>query len=311
MRRPLEGLDLNLLVVLQEILRQESVSRAAEALGTSQPAVSRALARLRRAFDDPLLVRSGRGMAPTPLGASLRAPLARALADLDRLRDSADFDPTTTRRRFRALVPDVVAVALVPQLVDALAREAPEASLGVLGSERGALVQLLAGDVDVAITAAPPDHPDLVTRVVARAVPWAVACGPRHPSWASGRMDAETWRRARHVQLIPGERPDTPSRLDQALAAHGEARAVPLQVAQLSTWVQTVRETPLVGTLPAPTLAALAAEGLRTFPHPLDGAVPPLTLHATWLARQQADAGHRWFRERLYAAVASGPLARR
>lgn len=309
-RPPLDGLDLNLLVVLDAVLRAESVTRAADALGSTQPSVSRALARLRRAFDDPLLVPSGRGMVATPLGAALRSPVARILADLDQLRDAADFEPFTTPRRFRALIPDVIAVATVPPLARALARAAPLARLSVLGSERGALPQLLSGDVELVVGAPMMDHPELVSRTLAHDIPWGVACGPEHPSWSSGRMDLEIWCRSRHVQLIPGEGPEGPSQLDRALTAQGLTRDVALQVAQLGTWGEVVRETSLIGTLPTPTLAALAASGaIRTFPHPLGAAIGPLSLRATWHARHQTDAGHRWFRGQLHAVVETGVLA--
>ena len=96
------NVDLNLLVALDALLREQNVSRAARAVGLSQPAMSRALGRLRDLFDDPLLVRAGHGMMPTPRAVGLVEPLASALHAIRRtLEPDEPFDPATTRRSFR------------------------------------------------------------------------------------------------------------------------------------------------------------------------------------------------------------------
>ncbi|MEN0065342.1 MAG: LysR family transcriptional regulator [Myxococcota bacterium] len=130
---PLDGLDLNLLVTLRALLREASVTRAAEALGQRQPTVSRSLATLRTAFGDELLVRSGRTMALTPLARSMRTPVERSLSAIDRLRTVGAFDPSTAVRTFRLVIPDIVGVKIVPTLLARLLTEAPGIDLQVLG----------------------------------------------------------------------------------------------------------------------------------------------------------------------------------
>ncbi|MEZ4251049.1 MAG: LysR family transcriptional regulator [Polyangiales bacterium] len=127
----LASLDLNLLVALDALLQEGSVTRAARRLGLSQPATSHALARLRELFGDPLLVRVGRGLAPTPRAEALRAPLERVLADVRRLlRERPAFDPATSRRRFVLLCPDLLA-PLLPELLTVLEHDAPGVDLAV------------------------------------------------------------------------------------------------------------------------------------------------------------------------------------
>src|SRR5262245_14541551 len=118
------SVDLNLLAVLDALLDLRSVTAAARRLGLTQSTVSHALARLRALFGDPLLVRVGRGMAPTPRAEAIAPALRRALADVRRLvRHEERFDPATTTRAFSVVCPDLLA-AFLPDLLGRLAREA-------------------------------------------------------------------------------------------------------------------------------------------------------------------------------------------
>lgn len=118
--------DLNLLRVLDVLLRERNVSRAAEQLALSQPAVSNALNRLRETLDDPLLVRVGRQMQPTPRALALEAPLRQALQQIAwQLSDGRDFDPARAEQRFEIAVTDYVEQLLMPELLARLAEQAP------------------------------------------------------------------------------------------------------------------------------------------------------------------------------------------
>ncbi|MEM6931631.1 MAG: LysR family transcriptional regulator, partial [Myxococcota bacterium] len=140
---PLAGLDLNLLVTLRALLREVSVTRAAHTLGQRQPTVSRALATLRSAFADELLVRTGRSMSLTPLATSLRVPVERALAAIDRLSAVGGFAPASAVRTFRLALPDLIGPLLVPDLMKAVVAQAPGVDLEMAGSERDAQRALL------------------------------------------------------------------------------------------------------------------------------------------------------------------------
>jgi|SRR4051812_13011272 DNA-binding transcriptional LysR family regulator len=124
--RMLANLDLNLLVTLDALLRERNVTRTAEALGVSQPAVSAALARLRRHFGDPLLARAGNRYDPTPLAVQLLALTGPALAGVRRVFDvTPDFDPSQVEREFTIITSDYAATVLGPLVARRLAEEAP------------------------------------------------------------------------------------------------------------------------------------------------------------------------------------------
>src|SRR5215813_13833385 len=122
-RRDLENFNLNLLLALDGLLSQRSVTAAAKRVRVTPSAMSHSLAELRQHLGDPLLVRSGRGMVLTPRAEALAAPLHALLKDAERLlRGGANFDPVTTERRFVIAAPDFVATLLLPPLLDAVAR---------------------------------------------------------------------------------------------------------------------------------------------------------------------------------------------
>ena len=129
----LSRLDLNLLLVLDTVLSERSVARAAERLNVTPSAVSNALARLRHELDDPLVVRSGRGVVPTPRAQALAPALREALRSLERVVHNETFDPATTTRRFTLAMADAGQIAQLPGLCRLMAAEMPRASLRIVG----------------------------------------------------------------------------------------------------------------------------------------------------------------------------------
>lgn len=294
--RPLDGLDLNLLVTLRALLREEGVSRAAERLGQTQPTVSRSLKSLRAVFDDPLLIRTGRGMALTPLAAGLRLPLERALGSLDRLAAVGEFDPKTDGRTFRVVLPDLTSVLLLPRLATRLLREAPSVRLQVVGSERGSLRRLLDDDVDLVVGGSPLAHPELYRRMLGGPSAWGVVLGPRHPAF-HGTLDHEGWLASGHIQLTPGGRPDEAGDLDRSLAKAGRSRRVRLQLDTMAGLADVLEATPLLVSLPLPVAHRVAAgRDLRVAPHPVADPMPEGRLRMTWHAAHHTDSGDRWLR---------------
>jgi len=159
----LRSLDLNLLPVFEAIYIERSLTRASEALHVTQPAVSNALARLRSAFDDPLFIRSGRGMTPTPAAESLIGPvresLARLKSGLDRGRP---FDPESTDRVFNVSLRDMAASAIAPSLAQRLERAAPGVRFYFHQMDRASIPsELAAGRLDFAIDIAALGRPEL------------------------------------------------------------------------------------------------------------------------------------------------------
>src|SRR5699024_4220024 len=138
-----------LLVFLDALLRERSVTRAAQAMGISQPAMSNALRRLRALLDDPVLVRTARGMQPTARAEKLQRPVHMALTQMEAaIAPHRAFEPDTAERLFTILITDYAASVLLPPVVHALEREAPNIALNILNAGSDAIDQIEGGQAD-------------------------------------------------------------------------------------------------------------------------------------------------------------------
>lgn len=150
----LRAIDLNLLVALEALISERHVTRAADRVGLSQPAMSSALGRLRHIFKDDLLVRTARGMQPTPRALELMQPLGRVLRQVERvLEGDPGFDPAASRRAFRLRLSDLLAFLLLPGLLERLKHEAPQVALDVVHLPPARTVEALENDeIDLAVS---------------------------------------------------------------------------------------------------------------------------------------------------------------
>jgi DNA-binding transcriptional LysR family regulator len=292
----LAGIDLNLLTALDALLEAQSVTRAARRLGRTQPAVSHALGRLRALLGDELLVRTPRGMQPTPRAHALRPAVRAALEAAEAvLQDAPAFDPARAERAFAVAMLDQTSFLLVPPLAARLAREAPGVRLDV----RPAGPQAGLEDLDLTIGVL-RDRP-----AGARDEPLfreEFACVLRRGSAAArGRFDLRRYLALPHLLVAPRGLPGSP--LDDALARLGERRRVVLTVPHFLVAPYVIAATDLVWTAPA----RLA----RAFPHlPLAVRALPLgaegfTVSMRWHARLDADPGLAWLRGLIRAACPS------
>ncbi|MBZ4422493.1 LysR family transcriptional regulator [Myxococcus sp. RHSTA-1-4] len=298
----LAALDLNLLLVLDTVLAERSVVRAARRLHVTPSAISNSLARLRAALGDPLIARSGRGIVPTPRAAELAPALARALRDLDNAVHGAAFNPATTTRQFSLAIADAGQVVRLPRLATLLAAEMPRASLRVVGIDT-----LLTGgglastEVDVAV-AVGEKGPGMHLEPLYRERTVLVARRD-HPQ-AGERVSKSVLAGLRHVevQVAPGK---GYRGLPGAYARLGIARDVALIVPNFSAAAAVVADTDLVATLPASLVARLGKRlGLRIVQSP----VPPLTvtINLWWHERTHADPAMVAFRDLIRRAGARG-----
>jgi DNA-binding transcriptional LysR family regulator len=153
----LRGVDLNLLPVLQALLRERSVTRASTTLGLSQPATSHALARLRKLLNDPLLVKVGRDMLLTPRAERLKISADQACASISALLGEADrFDPATADRAFSIGTPDYAVVLLGQELLRLLKQNAPSVNINMVDAGTAVREQLISGSLDLAFMARVP-----------------------------------------------------------------------------------------------------------------------------------------------------------
>ncbi|MFE1763256.1 LysR family transcriptional regulator [Streptomyces angustmyceticus] len=292
-------MDLNLLRALDALLQENSVTRAAERLGTSPAAVSRTLARLRRAVGNPLLVRAGQGMVPTPRALELREEVGVLLRGCDNvLRPGAGFDAARLQRTFTVQAADLLLVGLAGTLTEQIHREAPQVDVVFLPEALEGGPALRQGWVDIELGVLGDLDPEIRTRPLTRMTMVGVARSD-HPLF-DGRIDARRFAAADHIGVSRLGKRLGP--IDSALAERGLRRRVAVVVPSHTSAMLLARNTDLVALTLADWLPdTLAALGLRAFPVPLD--LDPLDLGMAWHPRNSADPGHRWFRDRLAAAV--------
>ena len=295
----LSGVDLNLLVALEALLAEQNVTRAASLVGLSQPAMSRALGRLRDLLDDPILVRAGQSMVPTARALATREPLRRALEAVRRtLEPAAHFDPRTTTRSFALSCLDTTQVVLLPQLIPLLGREAPGLDLVTrpMASPRETLQQLSLGDLDLTIGSFAAPLPGVRSE---RLYTDRLICLVRrgHPR-IRRRLTLERYLSEAHVSGETVSRAELPFTIEAILEALGHERRVACTVANLAMAPFVVSTTDLVCTAVEQSIAPFVSGlGLRALAPPF--AVPELEIRLFWHERSENDAGHRWLREAL------------
>ena len=302
----LAAVDLNLLVTLEALLAERSVTRAARRLGLSQPAVSHALQRLRDLFGDPLLVRAGGALQPTERALALSAPLGSALEAVRRALDGpAAFEPATARRSFAVSTADHGSFVLLPELWATLNTAAPgvDVSVRVDTVDQG-MRELADGELDLLIG---PYHREVPGYHRQRLLHERFVCVLRkgHPA-ARGELTLDAWLALPHLLVAPRGRPG--SAVDEALAALGRTRRVGLMVPQFLVAPHVVAASDLVWTAPE-RMARAYAKLLPLTVLPVPIALEGFTVWQSWHERRHRDPGHAWLRQRVHAVAAGSRRA--
>ena len=244
----LAGIDLNLLPAFEALLRLRNVTQAAAEVGLSQPAMSRALARLRETFGDPLLIRAGGALAPSPLAESLAPKVAAALEDLRGLFQTPAFDPATLRRVIRIAAADVQTILLAPGLVARIREEAPGVDLRFEPIGRDIIRRMEQGAVDLCFaTASTPLPPGFLSERLARDR-LALVMRRGHPG-ANREWTLADYAASPHVTMSFFG--DGLSEVDARLASAGLSRRIALTTPYFMGAISTVAETDLVTTISA------------------------------------------------------------
>jgi DNA-binding transcriptional LysR family regulator len=293
--------DLNLLPIFVALMEERSVTRAAERLGMTQPAMSNALARLRAMLQDQLFIRGRYGVQPTPIALELAPVIADALTKLDdAVLGQQDFDPAKAERLFTIAPNSYVEYVLAPAIVARLGRIAPGVTLRLTpygndlaetGVVSGATAMVLGRIVD------PPDN-----LVVQHLMEESLACVVRadHPE-IGDKITRKQFEALRHVNVVP------PGRLRvglfQALARQELRRDVAISVTNFFAVAEMVAVTDYCATLPRLICRRLADDRrLKVLPAPVDLGTFPVEM--AWHMRYRHDPAHRWLRS-LIAEVAS------
>ena len=274
-RMDFRGFDLNLLVSLQVLLEERHVTRAAERLDISQPAMSAALARLRALLGDQLLVRGPQGLALTPRAEALSAQLRPVMGGIEQMVAPAPgFVPASSRRTFSLIGTDFVEYVLLPALAARLARDAPGVQVMFKGPDFRHIEQRMAnGELDLAIGYCPA-APDPLIRRAAFTEPFVCVARHDHPAMVADTLSLDTYAELGHAQVLPQDSTMYADAVDGALAAAGLVRRVAVWQPSFLAVVAVVARTELIATVPS-RVAALMAPSLPIAIHPLPLELPP------------------------------------
>ena len=300
----LASIDLNRLLVLHAVLSERSVTRAAAVLHVTPSAVSNALARLRATFDDPLLVKSGRGLVLTPRATQLAPQLAEAVAAIARVvEDQSNFDSARTTRTFTLACSDAEQISEVPRIAAAFARRLPNARLRVMSVDQlEAKGGLASGEVDVAIGPAHGPVPDVHSSDLYEEE--GVLVVRRGHLQVGRRMSKEQFNTLRHIDILLAlGGPGIGHRIvEEFLASHGLHRDIAISVPSFAAAAAIAAQTDWVAGMPR----RMAAVFLRQMP--LTSVAMPVPavkfrIQLLWHERTHLDAGAQFFRSLITAAV--------
>jgi DNA-binding transcriptional LysR family regulator len=302
-----EQMDLNLLRVLDALLDSSSVSKAADRLHLSIPATSRALSRLRRSMNDPILVRAGRGMVPTPFAQRAATRVKALLDEADRLRMETDGDPSSWRRTFAIRINDALSPVLAPRLTRLVAKQAPHVQLRFVAQESKKADRLRDGTLDLDVGVADPAPPDVVTSVLFTDIFVAVVSS----SSELGRKRFLTLDDLCSVPHVSASRRGLDrGPLDGALERMGYARRVAAVVPTYAVGALMALEDDVLCLIPSRLASHLQERGVLIRAHQVPVSLPVATVEQRWHQRADADPASRWLRTAMIAAATALPPPR-
>ncbi|WP_370462580.1 LysR family transcriptional regulator [Pseudomaricurvus sp. HS19] len=295
----LEKIDLNLFVVFDALYAERSVTRAAERLHLTQPAVSNALSRLRQQFDDQLFVRSPAGMLPTPVADSVITDVRKALGLLSRsVTNNARFDPLTAEKQFRLGIHDLLAPLVLPPLLQQLRQGAPNITLHSYYRDRNtASEQLKSGDLDLLVDFPAVNASEFRQQALGSS-PYVVAMRHDHELAHRKTLQLSDYTEAEHVHVSSRPKGRGPS--DIALHAQGHSRRIVVRIPQQQVAAELTAVSDLLWTTPQ---ILLQHSGLTSKPLPFS--VEPLVWNLYWHRSAEDDPANQWLRQRVIDTMAA------
>lgn len=283
--------DLNLLLTLEAVLVEGNVTRAARRLGLSPSAMSRSLARLRKTTGDPLLVRAGRGLVPTPRAIELRDRVSEIVRDAEAALGPAEsFDPERLERTFTIRSSDGFVENFGPLLIERARSEAPKVKLRFVQKQDKDSSGLRDGTIDLETGVVGEEiGPEVRSKALFRDRFVGVVRSGHILS--KGKVTLTRYLKCRHISV--SRRGILQGPVDDPLGSLGEKREIAVTVSGFATAIALARMTDLVATVPERHTANLRS-GMRSFPLPFPS--PELTVSLLWHPRMDADSAHRWLR---------------
>lgn len=293
--------ELHLLYIFDAIMTEGSVTRAAERLSMTQPAVSNAVARMRSQWKDPIFVKKGRNIEPTSYALGLWHQIRNPMHDLSAAVSASQFDPATAGRRFRIALPDVTLEMVWPDLVARLEATAPGVDLhAVPYSVEEAATQLREAQIDLAIGVFAESDPSLRSQKLLTS-DYVLAMREGHPL-AGCEMTLQDFIAARHLLISLGG--EAHSFVDATLHGQGLSRRIVATVNHFMAIPEVLRRSDLMVVLPDFSVHEPGFEtGIWFTSVPLE--LEPLDVYLLWHTRHDRDSGLLWMREQLESIIRS------
>lgn len=290
----IRNIDLNLLVALEALLNEVSVTRAAMAVNLSQPAMSRALDRLRATLKDPLLVRSGRAMVLTPRAESLRTPLHDALERVRSVMSPNEFNPATSQECFRLVGVDYVSHLILPSLLEEIYTQAPHVTVEVEQLSAMAMEDLKTGKIDLGFGVL-NDGPAFDQAYAQPLFEDHFVCllRKRH-ALAGKKISLEDFVACSHALLSITGRGG--GEIDRRLAQVGLSRKIALRLSHFTAIHSVIATTNLITTIPSRLAYQVKGHDLAVLDLPDELQGPGFTISQIWHERFHNDPARKWLR---------------
>ena len=296
-RMQLPEIDLHLLRCLEMLVSESHVTRAADKMGMSQSGMSTALARLRTVFNDPILVRTPKGMKPSEHAPEIVGSVRRALKEIDRaMSRRGPFEPASASAVFTVMASDYVGITILPPLIERLRQEAPHITLTIATPQPHRIREVLANSEADLVVGFYHDIADGLYQTIVLHDSLACIARERHPL-VQGQMTPQLYSACGHV--FYGAPPAFVSSLEvlmaQSLRARGIERSVWVNIPSLAMIPGVVAQTDLLATLPRRMGQNVArALALQVLPLPFE--LEPLPVRAIWHESMHDNNAHRWLR---------------
>ncbi len=286
--------DLNLVLIFDAIMQEQSVTAAAQRLAMTQPAVSNALTRMRHTWHDPLFVKAGRGLKPTPFARTLWQQIAAPLSEIRHAVTPPDFDPVSSEQTFRIALTDGLTSLYWGPLRQHIEACAPGINIHAVPYLGRMTQQLEDAEVDLVLGSADAGSEHVQMQVLFEN-PFVVAMAPNH-SLAKGVLSLEDFIQA--DQLLVSLSGQAQGIVDVCLAKQGMKRRLAMTLNSFAGAIELVRTTSLITVLPYPMVADSVARGdIVTRKLPLQ--VPTSTMYMAWHRRDDRNASVRWLKSLL------------
>ena len=293
----IRSLDLNLLVVFDAMLHHQNVSKAAEAIKLSQPAMSAAISRLRTLFDDPLFVRTKAGMEPTPKAKALSPSVRLVVQTIQTdILLPKKFIPANSDRTFTLVTPDIAEVNFLPRLIAELAHQSPLINLKTLAMPREAAADSLAsGEAEMAIGYFPDLHKAGFFQQKLISSSHVCLLRKKHPI-VGEKITSTQFMQAPHAVVRPDGREHL---FEQFLQSKNIKRRVVVELSHFMSLLPIIETSDLIATVPKDLADFFVKHGdVRYIPTPMKS--PVIDVHLFWHQRFQKDPAHIWLRQVIH-----------